>query len=172
MPRLMSGEKSHFIDPLRFAHSKQRLEGSLQLRLMKRLQRLQDDGDTLHYRLLFDVDMAGFCSIESEIWVSVILQCQRCLKPSRFDIHKRNLLGVVNNQTEMAQLDSSYEPLLLEDGRLLLNEFIEDELLLALPVYPLHQRQECSGQTVLERINAESKPTPFAILESLKKNNH
>ena len=168
--RLMPADPSRSINPLRLATAGESIEGSLRLDSMERLKGLllDYDGD-LKYSLSFAFDESGLCVVDSKISASVMMECQRCLQPFVIDIQKTNLLGIVKNKDEMESLAATYEPLLLEEDVMPVDELIEDELILAIPLSPLHPVEMCSGQKELDRINADAKPNPFAVLASLKR---
>ena len=166
----MPSDLSQSINPLRLAKSRERIEGSLQLDSFERLKDvLLENSDKLQYRLSFDFDESGTCVVESVIDGRLVLECQRCLDPVIIEIHKTSLLGVVKDKDEIDALDKKYEPLQLDEETISVVDLIEDELLLSIPLSPLHAENECSGKKVLDQINADAKPQPFAALAALKK---
>lgn len=168
--RLMPSDLSQSINPLRLAKSRERIEGSLQIDSFDRLQDvlLENEGE-LKYSLSFDFDESGTCVIECIIDARLIFECQRCFKPVAINIHTSSLLGVANDKNEFEALAKEYEPLQLDEESISIKELIEDELLLAIPIAPLHAEDECSAKAVLDQINADAKPQPFAALAALKK---
>jgi len=166
----MPSDQSRSINPLRLAKARERVEGSLQLDSLSRLKGilLENTGE-LQYSLSFDFDESGVCIVESVIKSQLILECQRCLKPVVIEIHKSSLLGIVNNKDEFEALAKDFEPLQLDEDIISVEELVEDELLLSIPLSPLHPENNCSGKNDLDRINADAKPQPFAVLAALKK---
>ncbi len=166
----MPSDLSQSINPLRLAKSRERIEGSLRLDSFERLKgNLLEESGTLEYSLTFDFDEAGTCVIESLIDCQLMLECQRCLNPVVIEIHKNSLLGIVKDKDGIDNLAKEYEPLQLDEETIFVESLIEDELLLAIPLSPLHAENECSGKTTLDQINADAKPQPFAVLAALKK---
>lgn len=166
----MPSDLSQSINPLRLAKSKERIEDSLQIDSFERLKGvlLENEGE-LKYSLSFDFDESGTCVIECIIDTQLMFECQRCFKPVKIDIHSDSLLAVANDKDEFEALAKEYEPLQLDEESISVPELIEDELLLAIPVSPLHAENECSAKAVLDKINADAKPQPFAALAALKK---
>ncbi|MBL1140918.1 MAG: hypothetical protein D8M62_02670 [Proteobacteria bacterium] len=166
----MPSDPSQSINPLRLARSRERIEGSLQIDSFERLQGilLENEGE-LKYSLSFDFDESGTCVIECIIDTQLIFECQRCFKPVKVKIHSDSLLGVANDKDEFEALAKEYEPLQLLEETISAQELIEDELLLAIPISPLHAENECIAKNVLDEINADAKPQPFAALAALKK---
>jgi DUF177 domain-containing protein len=167
----MPSDQSRSINPLRLAKAKERITGKIQLDSLARLKGLLlDNKGELNYSLGFDYDESGVCIVESTIETQLILKCQRCFKPVDIEIHKSSLLGVVRDKDEFDSLPSEYEPLELDDEIVTVEELIEDELLLSIPLSALHPEHDCSGTNKLDRVNAEAKRQPFAGLATLMKN--
>jgi uncharacterized protein len=80
----------------------------------------------------------------------------------------------VNAEDDAKALPSSYEPVLVQDGRLNIQDMIEEELIVNLPIVSMHDPKDCQIQLPLEvASNVESlvqveKESPFKIIESLK----
>ncbi|MGB1800686.1 MAG: YceD family protein [Gammaproteobacteria bacterium] len=166
----MSSDPSQPINPLRLAKSRERIEGSLQLDSFERLKDdLLENTGKLSFSLSFDFDESGVCVIESDIDTQVVLECQRCLKPVSININKKSLLAVVESKDEIDSLAKEYEPLQMSEETVSTKQLIEDELLLSIPLAAFHAEEECSGKTVLDKINEDAKPKPFAALAALKK---
>ena len=71
---------------------------------------------------------------------------------------------------EIDALAKEYEPVQLdEEGVITVEELVEEELLLSIPLSALHPKDNCAGTNDLDRINAEAKRQPFADLASLIK---
>ena len=166
----MPSDQSQSINPLRLAKARERIVGKIQLDSLGRLKGvlLENKGE-LEYSLTFDFDESSTCIVESKIDTQLILECQRCFKPVVIEIHKCSLLGVVNNKDEFEALAKEYEPLQMDEDVISIETLVEDELLLSIPISPLHLENDCSGTKELDRINADAKPQPFAVLAALKK---
>lgn len=119
---------------------------------------------------------------DSEIWLhlqvntSVPLQCQRCLGPVDMALMvDRWFRFVADEDTALAQDDESDEDLLVLQPSMSLLELIEDELLMELPLVPMHE--VCPVKVVLQAQDptfgagsmAEERANPFAALAKLKK---
>ena len=120
---------------------------------------------------------------QSDIWLHmtastcVSLTCQRCLAavqtPLQVDQWYR---FVATEDIAMAQDDGSDEDLLVLTPQFDLLAVLEDELLMALPLVPMHE--ECPDLPVFSagsiegssaEATIEAKPNPFAALAKLKK---
>ena len=95
----------------------------------------------------------------------LLLACQRCLKAVSFDLDVDSLLELVPEGTDMSQdeLEDDTRDFLPVASELYVAELVEDEILLALPVAPRHEKCGLPGAADAgERIN------PFATLAGLK----
>jgi len=166
----MPSDLSQSISPLRLAKARERIVGEIQLASLARLKGiLLDNKGKLKYSLAFDYDESGVCTVESTIETRLILECQRCFKPVEVDIYRSSLLGVIDDDDELSSLAKEYEPLQLNEGAITVEELIEDELLLSIPLSALHPVNKCSGTTDLDQVNADAKQQPFAGLAALIK---
>ena len=103
----------------------------------------------------------------------VVLTCQRCLGALDLAIDAERRFGFVEGEAEAAALDAESEDDVLALERTLdLQSLAEDELLLALPLVPMHDA--CEAPPVRsEGDEAEVAPEhPFAALAALKRAEH
>ena len=108
---------------------------------------------------------------------SIALTCQRCMQvvliPLEVDQWYR---FVATEDIAMAEDDASEEDLLVMEPQFDLLALLEDELLMALPLVPMHEHcPESASQASAspkEKVDDEpaEKPNPFAVLAKLKKN--
>ena len=113
-----------------------------------------------------------------EVWLhlqadaQVPLTCQRCLKPVLVDLQvDRNFRFVPDEATALAQDDTSEEDLLVLSAEFDLLALVEDELLMDLPLVPMHEA--CESEHVPTSDDSDDavsreKPNPFAVLAALK----
>jgi uncharacterized protein len=96
------------------------------------------------------------------------LQCQRCLQPVATDLVAQRELRFVAGEDPAAQLDAECDYDVLASSRALdLHELIEDELLLALPLVPLHE--VCHQPLPFANEEEAAADHPFAGLAALKR---
>jgi uncharacterized protein len=72
------------------------------------------------------------------------LVCQRCLRPFRWPLEVAIDLRLVDSEAEETEALKDGECWLIEDDRLPLQEIVEDEALLALPLAPRCERPDCT----------------------------
>lgn len=150
--------------------------GSLSSAGMERLAESLRDRDVpdLQVTLSAGRDAGGVLCLQGEVQGVLHLTCQRCLERLVFPVQIAFRVALVHSQAEAERLSDGYEPLLVEADRLVVRDVIEDELLLAVPGFPLHTAAEpCVLPEYREgkiEVAAEAKPNPFAALASLKRN--
>ena len=169
--RLMSLDLPQFIDPLRFARADRQLAGQFDIKAMERLRALlfEDNGQVI-FKLEFGRDKENeVFIITGQLESKLIAVCQRCLEGLELHINSPLRLGIVNSKSEAELLPPDYEPLLLVDNSVSLLEFIEDEILLALPIAALHDKEKCPATNQLAEHLGNEKDNPFAELKKLRK---
>jgi uncharacterized protein len=117
---------------------------------------------------------------EDQVWLhlsahtSVPLTCQRCMAAVSTALEVDQWYRFVESEeVAMAEDDESEEDLLVMVPQFDLLALLEDELLMALPLVPMHETCPVTpvfsaGDPTVEA--AEAKPNPFAVLSQLKKN--
>jgi uncharacterized protein len=111
---------------------------------------------------------------------SLVLECQRCLKPLEWPVKGQFQLvfiragAILESESEAEDSPGSghidlYE---VENEQVCLASVIEDEMLLLLPQVPMHSAPACViktefGDDLTGNID-EEKENPFAVLASLK----
>ncbi|WP_288127506.1 YceD family protein [Thiomonas sp.] len=111
--------------------------------------------------------------VELQIQAELPMLCQRCLQPAMQKILDVALFRLVEDEPELTleELEAEDEALCLQgltDARAL----VEDQVLLALPLVPMHD--VCPQPIVAEGLWNEpaamrERPSPFAVLAKLKK---
>jgi uncharacterized protein len=153
------------------AEAGRELRGRIELaRLVRALALLESPDGDLELELQLGRDEDGTHFLAGSIHGNVVLRCQRCLEAMDFplDVHFR--LGLVHGEEPMRRLSERYEPLLISEEPASLAEIITDEVLLALPIVPLHsglstcRLPAMDGQTS----DGERRENPFAVLAQLK----
>jgi uncharacterized protein len=126
----------------------------------------------------FEIDPQGLTVMTGEATTEVVLECQRCGEPFNLALHVEFQYAPVNDHQLMDELPQAYEPLELnENGEFYLRQVLEDEFLLALPLIAMHSLADCKVQEQVRTFGeiptqeGNMQPNPFAILQSLKKEN-
>lgn len=160
------------IDPLHLADKRGVLKGALSLKDFGRLGDLlfETDGDVA-IELFFSRE-GRLAKIEGKIETHLRLICQNCLQAVDWPVHAEVRLGIVNSLEQVDRLPEGFEPLLVEEEKMLLLDVVEDELLLNLPQYPKHaepcQARDAVAPPAPSSVDKPRQDNPFAILTQLK----
>lgn len=139
-------------------------------RLAGLIERVNSD---IECSLSFGFDAQKLCVISIDATVTATLICQRCQQPFDALIHVNNKFSPVKSDAQAEALPEYYEPAILNEfGEVDILALVEDEIILSLPIVPVHESKHCKvseADYVFGEIpEAEEKPNPFAILASLK----
>lgn len=128
------------IDPLRLAERGGHLVGTLPLARMTRLsESLSARDGAVSVDLRFQRDGRHRCLLSGAIEASLAVRCQRCLEPMEIAVAADLRLSVVAAGEE-TEPPAGYEAIPLGDAAISLLELVEDEILLALPMVPMHEQ--------------------------------
>lgn len=161
------------VDPFRFAENEIHLEGQMLVSHMDRLRAsLCNDTGEIQVSILFDVDEQDIHYMRGQYSAHLMLQCQRCMEPFAYHIAGDFLSGIVHTEEEADQLPKGYDPVIVKEGMLAIQDVIEDELIINLPVVPMHDVKDCKVKLPLSIESAEiaetSKENPFKVIELLR----
>ncbi len=105
--------------------------------------------------------------ITGRIETELLLECQRCLQPLEMPVSLDFSL-MVDASDETLRM-SDVETLYSDGGYVDINEVVEDELILALPLVALHQDTACNEHwQVSATAEIAEKENPFSVLQQLK----
>jgi uncharacterized protein len=107
-----------------------------------------------------------------DIRAELPLCCQRCLEPMSVTLDlDRSFRFVENEATAEREDEESDEDVLVFEPRFDLRTLVEDELLMALPMIPMHESCSPGAGKLMgqEGPAAEPRRHPFAALERLKR---
>ena len=102
---------------------------------------------------------------------AVSLQCQRCLQPMEQPVAVDSRIALVGSEAQAGRVPPEREPVLAPGGRISIGELLTEELLLLLPIVPLHEDLgRCSGEEAPAGRTFEGETQrPFANLGDLLK---
>jgi uncharacterized protein len=153
-------------DAFVFAREGRVLEGELAVSGLERLHDLLAEvSGSISFRLQGYKSEHGELMLHLTVGGMIPLACQRCLQAISYQLDVDSLLEIIPEGTDMSQdeLEDDTRDFLPLAGELDVAELVEDEILLALPVAPRHEKCGLPGAgDAGERIN------PFAALAGLK----
>jgi uncharacterized protein len=80
----------------------------------------------------------GFATAEVRLHAQLQVTCQRCMGPLSLAVDAKSPVVIVESEQEAEDAPAGMETFLAPDGRLSLSALVAEELLLALPIVPLH----------------------------------
>jgi uncharacterized protein len=125
----------------------------------------------------------GLAIAAIDVEASLTLQCQRCMQPLQWPVQSSVQVALVDDLATADAAPEDVEPVLVQGGKVLLRDLVEEELLLGLPLIARHEDFHCvdaelyaadaaadSGQDADDApLPAETTQTPFAGLGELLK---
>lgn len=102
----------------------------------------------MHYRICGELDRHGRPRLRCKVKGDVEMLCQRCLQPVHVAVESDRLLYLASSEGEAERLettlaDEDFE-VMVTDRTLDLAGVVEDEVLLSLPIVPMHA--DCSAE--------------------------
>lgn len=153
------------IDGLEFARNGSRLQGDWPLADFPRLRdALRSDSGALRYELQGVPETQGRPALRLRLEGALQLTCQRCLGALEHPLRIESSLLLRETQAEIdaEPVDAEAPEQIVAGREMPVHDLIEDELLLALPLAPRHERCAASGAG-----KDEEKHSPFAGLRDL-----
>ncbi|MFN2328874.1 MAG: YceD family protein [Chromatocurvus sp.] len=162
------------------AMHKAHFEGSLAPADLHRLRGLlAGDEGSIQAMISCDLDEEGRTVLAVDVDARVSVRCQRCLEIFQRPLVANSRLAVVRTDEQAAELPEGLEPVLAAQ-EIDLWAVVEDELVLAMPVYSYHEDKKCieqlAGAEFAATVAADDEPAqkaetdgPFDILAQLKR---
>lgn len=134
---------------------------------------LVDKAGTVHAKLDFERGERKAVSIHSLLEVEVKMVCQRCLELVVLPIQSECHYAVVKEGADTQSLPKGYDVLEVGEDPLDLLALVEEELLLALPIVPMHAPEDCQQPAGLDEPESSEdevpRSNPFSVLAQLKR---
>lgn len=166
------------VNPFRMIEQRRSLTGVLPLQQLPRLRELAVGSEVSEFKveMIFTHSASGLPLIAGSVTGELWLSCQRCLEPVKVTIDTQLNVVLTTSQTDREPEEEGYELYIVDDERIFVRDFIEDEILLALPVVarhaacqPVKPLFEGSPDEFVEPSAAEESKNPFAALKDWKK---
>jgi DUF177 domain-containing protein len=159
------------IDGFEFASAGAAQQGVLPLSGFPRLRdMLASDAGEVAYAVQGVRDGRGRPSLKVSVNGTLQLRCQRCLESLPFEVRSAELLVLAASQAEIDAdaVDVQAPDRVLAQREMAVRDLVEDELILAVPYAPRHERCMPRAATGAERAAAR----PFAGLKGLIRSKH
>lgn len=184
--------QAHRVNMLAFAQEAAPFNAST---LLQKLERIRQEAPGLPPDLLVNwsaqAELRPAASGDEQVWLHLQadtlmpLTCQRCMAPVDLALHVDQWFRFVDSEDiAMAEDDGSEEDLLVMTPQFDMLALLEDELLMAIPLVPMHDEcpqaphlsfgqldaSDASGESELRdgASPTSEKPNPFAVLAQLR----
>lgn len=164
-------KQTDYVNAYDLARDKRVVEGTVKLSDLPRLKDLilPTEG-TVTYRICGFTAKKGWPGAVMELATVVPLVCNRCTKPMDFKIENEVTFRFAKSEEEADAIpieeDEDVE-VIVGSEKLNLMDWIEEELILSLPLVPVHE-EGCHADAPEEQEEEIEKPNPFAKLKELK----
>lgn len=119
------------------------------------------------WRIVGSHDALGHPALRLVLQGTVVLVCQRCLRPLPLAVAQDTELLLARDEPELERLDAGEAEVVLASAALAARDLVEDELLLSLPFSPRHAEGECVVASLPARATTAAA-SPFAGLAGIK----
>ncbi len=183
--RLMSPELPETIDPMRLVKMGKEISGSYDLGQFDRVNASLKDSlleDHFWIQVSFKLEFSRgdenrLSIIAGSLETTLPQVCQRCMQPMQYQLTALVNMAIVSNDAGAENLSADFESYYLDAGvSVKLQDLIEDELLLAMPLVSLHDEQVCPAGNKFRHepkfeLGNMTRKNPFAELKNLKLGN-
>ncbi|WP_137718254.1 YceD family protein [Methylobacillus flagellatus] len=162
------------INSLEFARKRLEIHDTIAVFRLTRLGDLltSQEGE-LSYTLSGFLDEQSKPGLRLAVSGKLMLSCQRCLGPYACAVDTVSQFELVAREEDipLPEDEDDERDFMVASANMSVQDLIEDELLLALPLAPRHDDGQCGEDgSAIEKILRESNsPSPFALLEQLKR---
>ena len=166
----MTSVEARAIDPARFAREKARVTGVLAVAQLPRLADLLFGREgVVSYAVEGDTSAKGQPVLRIHLTADLAVSCQRCLQRLPLHLDVRRDLVVVAPATELDPLEDEDDDTdaIASVGSLDLNDLLEQEIVLSVPMAPRHPENACGIQPGATKIGEAA--SPFSALARLKR---
>ena len=162
------------VDPRKLADRGITLTGEFPVSDFSRVcELLTDTAGLVRVAFEFSRDEQKVAVMQLKLESEVRMICQRCLDEAVIPVSGEYLYAIVVPGTEETHFPQGYDVLEVGEEPLDLLALIEDELLLSLPIVPMHPPEECQQPAGLIESetskNAVTRSNPFSVLAQLKR---
>ena len=161
-----------FIDPYKVAKKATKLQLQISPDSLPRLAEIAEEVGNVSVELEFFWDEQKRLRARGPVSTQIRIICERCLEPMPLSLDVAVEAAIVWSEEQATELSSELEPWMGLNELIDIHSLLEEELLLALPIMPAHEKENCKGRssyTTLPNEELGERRKPFAGLASLIK---
>lgn len=157
------------IDPWAFAKGGRVCQGELLVAHTQHLGEWASATDVVSARIEGKIDGYKQSRLQGTVAITLSLACQRCLEPMRYLVEHQFDYVLIRHASQEDSVEDGSETFICADDELDIAWFIEEEILLAMPMIAKHENCQ-APQVSVESVQEERLDNPFAALQILLKN--
>ena len=163
------------LDPIKAAKMHSNYQGGIEsAQLPRLLEASAGFCSDIQVQFSCDTDEQGTVIINGHAQGEVSLTCQRCMHEYKQSLSVEFCYSPLTAKSLEDDIPDIYDPVDMdENGHIAIAELIEDEFIVSIPFFPMHDVEDCSVEQdfTLGEIDdsVEERPNPFAVLQKLKK---
>lgn len=170
------------VDPFRLVDQGRIFDGRIPINDFPRLKEQLFEGESdvddniVNVHLEFTRTDTRLPVVKGKISSALQMTCQRCLKGTEELFETELEVVLVSSDAQAEKLQEGFDTWLVEEQQIFLRDFIEDEILLALPLVIAHDECE-AARKLIEALPEEEitevqqeEDNPFAVLKDIKLN--
>ncbi len=119
----------------------------------------------------FELKEGKIPCVKGRVELDLALVCQRCLGEVSIHLEPKFQLAFIKNEQQGEALKDDFETILGADDEFSTIEFITDEVLISIPMAPMHDYACASYQQDTQATSKQKRENPFAMLEQLRSKN-
>lgn len=159
-----------YIDPWEFARNRRMCAGEVPVSVTHTLREWAAHDSVIHASLSGEVDKHHYSRLRGSVAVTLHMPCQRCLEMMPIEVKHDFDYVLIANPAEEDRIEDGSETFLCADHELELAWFVEEEILLAMPMIAKHDNCEApQGYTAPPVETPPAAENPFAALKELMK---
>ncbi len=165
------------VDPIQLAERGAQLTGTLPLKSMPRLAQgsLEGSGDVIVDLAFERQEGEKVFIMHGALRVRLRVTCQRCLEAMDLELKATPWLVLLKSGERLERQEGDAD-ILVAEKPLPLSDMVEDELLLVLPMVPMHDLNQCPVKVHAASVVSAApdqarrgRKSPFSVLNGLKK---
>lgn len=165
-------------NPAELARSRQKSRLELPVSHFKRFSAMlaNAQGDVVA-KARFELNDAKQATAQGNLQTSVNVTCQRCMREMEIQLSGDFSFVFINDEEEAIDLEDDYDPVLVNShNEIEAVDFLEDELILQLPLRLVHENEQQCDQSVITAVETARQTgpakthNPFSDLDKLLKN--
>lgn len=165
-------KSTDYVDVYRMSRDKKKVEGKVKVGDMKRLaETASNHEDVFDFLITGMTGKLGWPGAVMELHGKVVVPCNRCNNPVDVKIDREVVFRFAKNEEEADSIpieEDDDTEVVVGSEKLNLMDWIEEEILLSIPLVPSHDYPCLSKEEFHHDEEPEIKESPFAKLKGLK----